>query len=287
MASQFIHDENVSLVIGLGGYASVPMARAARRRGVPLVLLEQNATAGRATRWLASGAAAVCVAFDETQANLRSNVPVRVVGNPVRPEFLCAPAHAGKSHRHRLVVLGGSQGSADLNKHAPRAIYKVHRLLSGWQVVHVAGQDAVEPTQDLYCKLSISAEVLPFVADMSKLLADASLAVCRAGGTTLAELAVMGVPAALVPLPHATANHQRLNADCFASAGAGVTVDGRDLPGRLDDNLAATLLPLLSNPHTLDQMARRMLKLARPNATSDVVHLIRQLLGRQQRATAA
>ncbi len=86
-ASRFLQEEQVDLVVGLGGYASVPMARAAVRRDVPLVLLEQNAIAGKATRWLARGAALICTSFDETRRQLRCRCPVRTTGNPIRRGF--------------------------------------------------------------------------------------------------------------------------------------------------------------------------------------------------------
>src|SRR5690349_21533808 len=127
-ASRFLRRQESALVVGLGGYASVPMCRAAARAGVPYLLLEQNVTPGRATRYLASRAAAVCTSFVETARHLRRDVNVQHTGNPIDQRMAEAPAVSeSRSKRRRvrrLLVLGGSNGSQSLNEQAPRALYK-------------------------------------------------------------------------------------------------------------------------------------------------------------------
>jgi UDP-N-acetylglucosamine--N-acetylmuramyl-(pentapeptide) pyrophosphoryl-undecaprenol N-acetylglucosamine transferase len=259
--------------VGLGGYASVPMAWAASRRGVPLVLLEQNAVPGRATRWLARRATVVCLAMAQAQSKLSCRCPVQVTGNPIRAGFHRDPCRqVAASAGRRLVVLGGSGGAESLNQNVPLALAKVRRLLAGWQIVHQSGEAGVRATAQLYGGLGLPATVRGFVADMPRLLAGAELAVCRAGGTTLAELAAAGVPAVLVPYPHAADDHQRHNAKAF-SAGA-VTVDSRRLPGPLHGHLAAVLWDLLGEPGRLKRMSAAMYRLARPRAAGDVAELI-------------
>jgi UDP-N-acetylglucosamine--N-acetylmuramyl-(pentapeptide) pyrophosphoryl-undecaprenol N-acetylglucosamine transferase len=296
-AGRFLCEEHVAAVVGLGGYASVPMARAAARRRVPLVLLEQNAIAGRATRWLARRATLVCTAFQQT-AGLRCRCPVRPTGNPVREGF-CGRRRAEHGERllrsgewrvengeafappstfrlppSQLLVLGGSGGARSLNENVPRALYKVRRQLDGWQIVHQSGQSEFEATRTLYAKLDLPAVVVPFVGDMPAVLSATDLAVCRAGGTTLAELAVAGVPALLLPYPHATDDHQAVNARHFAQSRGCVTIDERAVAGRLDDHLADMLCFLLANEELRGQMARAMHELARPDAADDVAKLI-------------
>ncbi len=352
-ARQFLRDEHVSAVVGLGGYASVPMARAAARRRVPLVLLEQNVVPGKATRWLARHATLVCTSYEETGEDLHCRCPIRVTGNPVRPGFtaqgsgvrgqgsekvasgqwsekvvsgqwsvasetnLPSPAcgrgaggegglqpervasgqwsvasEEGSKSRNPeipkspisnpqslapnplLLVLGGSGGARSLNENVPRALYKVRSQLSGWKIVHQSGESELDATQNLYAKLDLSATVVPFISDMPATLAAADLAVCRAGGTSLAELAVAGVPAILLPYPHATDDHQAINARAYSTGGGCVTIDEREAAGRLDDRMADLLCFLLANDSLRSQMSTAMLDMARPRAADDVAELI-------------
>jgi UDP-N-acetylglucosamine--N-acetylmuramyl-(pentapeptide) pyrophosphoryl-undecaprenol N-acetylglucosamine transferase len=298
-AGRFLREQRVAAVVGLGGYASVPMARAAARRRVPLVLLEQNAIPGRATRWLAHRATLVCTAFDETGVELRCRCPVRMTGNPVRagfvggggrgtgderddvgedlastPALTLALSQWEKGPERRLLVLGGSGGARSLNENVPRALYKIRGQLAGWQIVHQSGESELDATRTLYAKLDVAATVTPFLGDMPAVLAASDLAICRAGGTTLAELAAAGVPAVLLPYPHATDNHQAANARHFAAGGGCVTIDERDVAGRLDDQFADMLCFLLANDDLRGRMSAAMRELARPNAAEDVAELI-------------
>ncbi len=241
-ARRFLRQNDVSLIVGLGGYASAAATRAAASRRIPYILLEQNVVPGKATRWLASRATAICAGFVEARAHLRVAARVRVTGTPVRSEFarLGCPLAPGADRGlpPRLIVLGGSGGSRTLNENVPRAIYKARAALAGWEIVHQTGGHDAQATALIYGKLGLSARVAPFFADLPQLLATSALAVSRAGGTTLAELAVCGVPSILVPYPHAADNHQRRNAESFVAAGAARMVDARDVEGRLDNALA-------------------------------------------------
>ncbi len=275
VAGRFLRDEHVSAVVGLGGYASVPTARAAIKRRVPLVLLEQNATPGKATRWLARRAALICTSFDATGNALRCRCPVRVTGNPIRPGF--GPRRReqpGRDAVRQLLVLGGSGGARSLNENVPRALYKVRPQLAGWRILHQTGESDCEATQTLYEKFDLPASVVSFVDDMPRALAATDLAVCRAGGTTLAELAAAGVPAVLLPYPYATDDHQAANARHFAAGGGCVTIDGRQVQGRLDDSLADMACFLLANEELRSRMSEAMRELARPSAAADVADLI-------------
>ena len=287
-ATRFIREEHVAAVVGLGGYASVPMGRAAIGRGVPLVLLEQNAVAGRATRWLARRAAMVCASFDRTDG-LNGRCPIRVTGNPVRrckgravvgetatgqseissPQFLIANPTA-----LRLLVLGGSGGAGSLNENVPRALYKIRPQLQGWQIIHQSGESGFDLARTLYNKLDLPATVEPFLDDVPETLSATDLAICRAGGTTLAELAAAGVPAVLLPYPRATDDHQAANARHFARGGGCVTIDELAAAGRLDERLAEVACFLLANDRLRRRMADAMCRLARPNAADDVAELV-------------
>ena len=312
-ARRFLAEENVAAVVGLGGYASVPMARAAANRGVPLVLLEQNATAGRATRWLARRATLVCTAMAQSRSNFRCRCPVRVTGTPIRkqrvqgsgfrvqdfefdlypqvlnPEpqtlhpFLLAPRPSSLAPlaARRLVVLGGSNGARSLNENVPRALYKIRAKLDGWQIVHQSGEPGFERARELYRKFGLEATVVAFIPDVPQVLAASNLAVCRCGGTTLAELAAAGVPAILLPYPHATDDHQRKNAEVFTTAGGSLLLDRRELSGRLDDHLAGAISDLLADPARRKRMSAAMRRFARPKAAENVAAMVLEVAARR------
>jgi UDP-N-acetylglucosamine--N-acetylmuramyl-(pentapeptide) pyrophosphoryl-undecaprenol N-acetylglucosamine transferase len=300
-AGRFLREHRVAAVVGLGGYASVPLGRAAARHRVPLVLLEQNVVPGKATRWLARRAALICTTFNETASKLRRRSTVRVTGNPIRGGFLgtkrlpppipdnSAPPSmtgitSGSAHpqsavpprdaRRQLLVLGGSGGAHSLNESVPRALYKVRSQLAGWGIVHQSGHADLDVTRSLYGKLALDATVVPFLDDMPQTLAATDLAICRAGGTTLAELAATGVPAVLLPYPHAADDHQSANARHFSDGGGCVTIDTREVLGRLDAQLADAVCPVLTSDALRQRMSAAMCDLARPNAADDVAELI-------------
>jgi UDP-N-acetylglucosamine--N-acetylmuramyl-(pentapeptide) pyrophosphoryl-undecaprenol N-acetylglucosamine transferase len=305
-AKRFLAGQQVAAVVGLGGYASVPMARAAVRRGVALLLLEQNAVPGRATRWLARSAAMVCTAFRQCDGYLPARCPVRLTGNPIRGGFLCTPhapreadrtlhalreadrtlhalreaePHAEREEydaRANLLVLGGSAGARPLNEHVPQALARIRPMLAGWTIVHQSGPADVGRTQELYDACGLPAIVAAFLSDMPQTLAHTRLAICRAGGTTLAELAASGVPAVLVPYPHAADDHQGQNAASFAASGGCLVIDQRDGRLPLADRLAEVLGPLVADPSRLETMSFSIRRLAKPAAAAVIAAVIRQ-----------
>ena len=277
-AGRFLDDEDVAGVVGLGGYASVPLGRAAARRRLPLVLLEQNTVLGRANRWLSRFASLLCTSFEATERVDRVRGAVRCTGNPTRE---WEPFPAVGDDRQRLIVLGGSGGARSLNENVPRALHKIRHLLTDWQVVHQTGDAGVESTRELYRKLAIEAEVQAFWPNMPAMLAGSSLAVCRAGGTTLAELSAAGTPALLLPYPQATDDHQRGNAAFYVSAGAAQMLDERELIGRFDDQLAEMLVQLLSDANCRMLLSRGMGRLAKPRAAAHVATLVWSLVTSQ------
>ena len=290
-ARKYLRDEHVSLVVGLGGYASVPAARAAAALGIPYVLLEQNAVPGRATRWLAPGAALVCLAFEEARAHLKNGCPVRATGNPLRREFFEArPASTFPTRRYSqpqtLVVLGGSGGAQTLNQQVPMALYKAGIAVRSWQIVHQTGERGLAATATLYRKLGIVAKTVPFIENLPGVLGASQLAISRAGGTTLAELAAAGVPSVLLPYPQATGDHQRKNAEVFVAAGAAQMVDEREVVGRLDNHLAQAVIELATNEAKRATMADAASRLARPTATRRVTKSLVTLLAHAAFATA-
>ncbi len=233
----------------------------------------------------------VCASFDGLREHLKHGCRVRVTGNPLRQLLVeqAAPTPGLPDRlggRQTVLVLGGSGGAQTINEQVPRALYKAGAVLHGWQVVHQTGERDATRTADLYRKLGIAATVAPFIDELPQLMRKSQLAISRAGGTTLAELAASGLPAIVLPYPTAADNHQRKNADVFAAAGAARTVDEREVTGRLDNQLAKTIIELASNAPQRVRMAQAMTTLAHPQATRQVARSIAILLEAQQLAAA-
>ncbi|HEX7380460.1 MAG TPA: UDP-N-acetylglucosamine--N-acetylmuramyl-(pentapeptide) pyrophosphoryl-undecaprenol N-acetylglucosamine transferase [Pirellulales bacterium] len=252
-------------VVGLGGYVSAPIARAAVSLQLPLVLVEQNALPGRVNRWLSRHAACVCASIDSSAIGRLGQV--RLTGAPVRRGFLTPRTEAG--HEKLLLVTGGSQGAAALNAAVPPALSRCQSLLTGWHVIHQTGHREVEVTRRHYHDLGIAADVAAFV-DLPSLLPHAGLAVCRAGGSTIAELCVTGTPAILCPYPYASDDHQRHNT---VAAGDGCRVVDERFPDFLG-RLSCTLSTLLANSELRSQMSQAILRRARPNASREIARLV-------------
>ena len=289
-ARQFLKDNNVSVVVGLGGYASAATGRAAISLSVPLLLLEQNAVAGRATRWLAPAASVVCLAFDEARAGLPPGPRVFTTGTPTSAELSWLAAQATPPRRSRkqkqLLVLGGSGGSEQINEAVPRALYKLRHLLTSWRIVHQSGAGRDTSTRVLYGKLNLPATVTPMIANMPTVLRETDLVVSRAGGTTLAELAAAAVPAVLVPYPRAADDHQRANAEAMAAGGGCCCVESGSAV-RLDDDLISAITPLLTDRQLRGEMSANIRQFARADATEAVVSLVLELAAPVQSARAA
>jgi UDP-N-acetylglucosamine--N-acetylmuramyl-(pentapeptide) pyrophosphoryl-undecaprenol N-acetylglucosamine transferase len=227
-------------VVGFGGYPSVPTMLAAARLGLPTVIHEQNAVLGRANRLLAPWVCRIATGFPQT-ALVRPADRGRAVhtGNPVRPAILAAgaiPYRPPKADEPvELLVLGGSQGARIMSEVVPPALALLPEgLKRRFHVSHQARPEDLDTAAAHYRAAGVAAQLASFFADIPTRLARAHLAICRAGASTIAELAACGRPAVLVPYPHATDDHQTANARAFAEAGGGWVVAQKALdPERL------------------------------------------------------
>jgi UDP-N-acetylglucosamine--N-acetylmuramyl-(pentapeptide) pyrophosphoryl-undecaprenol N-acetylglucosamine transferase len=261
-----------SLVIGVGGYSSGPVVVAAALRGVPTMLLEQNAVPGLTNRVLSRFVQAAAVTFDSTQAFFGAKAFVS--GNPVRPEFFAASGPHQESALDdqtsvtRVLVFGGSQGAHAINVAMVEAASQLAAGGSTLRLVHQTGERDVEMVRTAYRQAGLQADVEPFLFDMGRQLGQADVVVCRAGATTLAEITAAGKAAVLIPLPTATDDHQRKNAEALAVAGAADLLLQRDLTGPV---LAARVLALAADRGRRDRMAAAARTLARPDAARVIV----------------
>ncbi len=215
------------LVVGLGGYVSLPPLLAARRLGIPAVCHEQNRVLGRANRFLARGSVRLIASFPLESAGIDPGRVVRL-GSPVRRVAL-APASEGTREawglapgRFTLLVLGGSRGARAVNRllEAAAGLWSARGKSSEIQVIHCAGPEDHRRLERAYRERGLAGAVFPSLEEIGWAYSLADLAVSRAGGATLSELAAWGLPAILIPYPFATGNHQRENARYFQEAGA-------------------------------------------------------------------
>jgi UDP-N-acetylglucosamine--N-acetylmuramyl-(pentapeptide) pyrophosphoryl-undecaprenol N-acetylglucosamine transferase len=267
-AMRVIRRVRPDVVLGMGGYVSLPGGMMAALLGRPLVIHEQNAVAGTTSRILAPLADRVLSSFSAAFKTRRS---VTVTGNPVRAALSAAPEPrlrmASRQGRIRVTVLGGSLGARALNDALPQAL----AALAGNErpeLVHQAGRQHAAELQARYRDLGLDARVTPFIDDMAAQLAWSDLIICRAGATTLAELAAVGVGSILVPFPFAIDDHQTHNARALAEAGAAILLPQVHLSARG----LAELLRGLDRVRLL-AMAEAARGLGRPDAAARVADI--------------
>jgi UDP-N-acetylglucosamine--N-acetylmuramyl-(pentapeptide) pyrophosphoryl-undecaprenol N-acetylglucosamine transferase len=268
------------LVIGVGGYSSGPVVLTAAVRGVATMLLEQNAVPGLTNRLLARVVKAAAVTFDSTQAFFGSKAFVS--GNPVRPEFLTAGSQQesaldDQATVTRVLVFGGSQGAHAINVAMVEAAARLAAEGPHLHLTHQTGERDVEMVRTGYRQAGLQAVVEPFLYDMGRQLGAADLIVCRAGATTLAEITAAGRAAILVPLPTATDDHQRRNAEALGASGAAEVLLQRDLTGA---TLAERMLALAADRERRRRLAAAAKSLARPEAARVIVDRALELVGR-------
>ena len=264
-----------AVVVGFGGYPSLPALMAARGRRIPTVVHEQNAVLGRVNRWLAPQVDAVACAFPTlAKATPKVKRRAQVVGNPVRPEIraLYDETYTPPAATVRLLVTGGSQGARLLSELMPTAI----QLLAEEQRIrlHVEQQtrmESIEFARRTYAEAGVEAEVAPFFRNMAKRLSEAHLVVGRAGASTVCELAVAGRPAILVPLAIAADDHQRLNAKLLVDAGAAEVVVEHQLTAA---RLAEALTRWIGDADALSRCAAAARTVARPDAAERLADLV-------------
>jgi UDP-N-acetylglucosamine--N-acetylmuramyl-(pentapeptide) pyrophosphoryl-undecaprenol N-acetylglucosamine transferase len=268
------------LAIGVGGYSSGPIVLVSALRGVPTMLLEQNAVPGLTNRLLAPVVRAAAVTFDSTRGFFGSKAFVS--GNPVRPEFFAAAGQFEESSvdEHasitQVLVFGGSQGAHAINVAMVEAAAELAAGGPALHLVHQTGERDVEMVRAGYRQAGIQAEVEPFLHDMGRRIGRADLIVCRAGSTTLSEITAAGKAAVLIPLPTATDDHQRKNAEALRVAGAAEVLLQSDMTGKV---LAQRIRALAADRDRRSRMASAARALARPDAARVIVDRALELVG--------
>ncbi|HSP50180.1 MAG TPA: undecaprenyldiphospho-muramoylpentapeptide beta-N-acetylglucosaminyltransferase [Pseudolabrys sp.] len=248
-----------AVVVGFGGYPTVPPLMAATLRGIPTVLHEQNGVMGRANRLLAPRVTAIATGFP-TLARLDSRLQGKIIftGNPVRREVIAAAATPygapELNGKLRLLVFGGSQGARVMAEIVPAAIERLAAdLRARLALVQQARAEDLDTVRGTYARLGVAADCAPFFSDLPACMAAAHLVISRSGASTVAELSAIGRPAILVPLPHALDQDQLANAGVLEAAGGAIRIEQRDFtPHRL----AAEIAALAGDPGRLARMAQ-------------------------------
>ena len=267
------------LVIGVGGYSSGPIVLTAALRNVPTMLLEQNAVPGLTNRLLSLVVRAAAVTYESTGAFFGAKAFVS--GNPVRAEFV-SERDAGTvvsepmpASGAGILICGGSQGAHAINLAMVEAAPGLANLGVALRVVHQTGERDVDMVRAGYAAAGLRAEVEPFLYDMGARFGQADLVVCRAGATTLAELTAAGKPSILIPLPTATDDHQRKNAEALASTGAAEMLLQADATGAA---LGGRIAALVKDVRVRMRMSAAARAQARPHAARVIVERALELV---------
>lgn len=276
---RILQERHASLVIGVGGYTSPMMVMAAALARVPRVILEPNANPGLANKAVGPFVQRVFLAF-ESAAGSFARTKVRVVGTPIRQEFLersRSPAtESTETQEQHLLIFGGSQGAKAINSAMIEGLPQLLRERPHMKITHQTGESDYMRVSAAYRQVEASVTVVPFLYDMPSVILSADLVVARAGAMTIAELTTCGKPAVLIPLPTAIYDHQMKNAEAMEAAGAAVVLPQKDLTG---SKLTQTIATILDDSERLMAMAAASKSLRRIDAAEAIVRECYALIG--------
>jgi UDP-N-acetylglucosamine--N-acetylmuramyl-(pentapeptide) pyrophosphoryl-undecaprenol N-acetylglucosamine transferase len=273
-------------VVGFGGYPTIPPVVAATLRSIPTVIHEQNAVMGRANRLLASRVTAIATSFAGVlDREPKLSIKVTRTGNPVRAMVVAAARtpFGGRDSEDalRLLVFGGSQGARIMADVVPAAVKQLDvQLQRRLAVVQQAREEDVARVREIYAQTVVPAEVAPFFADLPARIASAHLVIARSGASTVAELAAIGRPAILVPLPHALDQDQSANAGVLERAGSAVRLEQREFT---PERLAGEIHALASAPQKLVAMAAAARSQGAVDAAERVADLVVEAMAKAGR----
>ncbi len=274
-ARKYLSATKSAKVVGFGGYPSMPVILAARSKGIPYILHEQNAVLGRVNRWMAEKAELIALSAADTSM-MPDGIRTQYVGNPVRAKIR---EISGDNYRApepssiiRLFILGGSQGAHILSREIPSAIVQLpEHLRMRLIITHQARAEDIDRVKRTYGEAGINANVQTYFDDVPSILEETHLVISRSGASTLAELTATGTPAILVPLAIAMDDHQNANAKPLGDAGAADVVSEQNFQS---DTLTAKLVSLLDDADTLNDMAKKMKTFAKLDAAPKLADLV-------------
>jgi UDP-N-acetylglucosamine--N-acetylmuramyl-(pentapeptide) pyrophosphoryl-undecaprenol N-acetylglucosamine transferase len=275
-AAKLIRQYKPGVVVGFGGYPSVPAVFAAQRMGVPTVLHEQNAVLGKANVFLAKRAFVVATSLDGTRG-LPDGANVTVTGNPVRPAIVAVrdTPYAPPGDKIHLLITGGSQGASIFGGVVPEAVGLLpENLRARLNVMHQCREPDIPAAMALYRKAIVEAEAAPFFPNMAEKLAACHLFIGRSGASTVAEIAVAGRPAIFVPFQHKDMQ-QKFNAEALSLKGGAALMMQEDFTAPA---LAQKMREMLENPAILAKMAIAAKAEGHPDAAQRLADVVEQRL---------
>lgn len=277
MASRLFREARPEAALAMGGFTSAPPVLAARRRGAKTFLHESNTIPGRANRWLARFVDEAFVGFPDAAERLGAKRAVWT-GTPVRPQFAARDAAASRAAlgldpaRPVLLVMGGSQGARAINELVMRALPGIVAALPELQLLHLTGSGGdAERVREVCARERVAAVVREFLPEMHLALGAATVAVSRAGASSLAELAAMRVPSVLIPYPTAMDDHQLHNARAFEATGAARVLEQRSAT---PESLTRAVLELALDTAARIRMQAALAEWHRPNAARNIANAI-------------
>ena len=280
LARKILHEFAPDLAVGVGGYASGPMLKAAQKHGVPTLLQEQNSYAGVTNKLLAEKADAICVAYDGMERFFPAD-RIIMTGNPVRADILTVKETQEEAKRELgfdpsrplVLVVGGSLGARTINDSVAMALDKITATGASilWQTGRLYAEECCAKATGYQ-----TVKAMPFIADMGLAYRAADMVVSRAGASTISELQLLGKAAVLVPSPNVAEDHQRKNAQALADKDAAVMILDADCRERLADVVTG----LLSDEAARDKMSANVLKMALRDADEKIVDTIYKILNK-------
>ncbi|MDB6036907.1 MAG: UDP-N-acetylglucosamine--N-acetylmuramyl-(pentapeptide) pyrophosphoryl-undecaprenol [Verrucomicrobiales bacterium] len=277
MLSRMFRKRKPNAVLAMGGFTSAAPILAGKLAGATTFLHEANSIPGRANRWLSPFVDQVFISFSMAALRLR-NRSVMLTGMPVRPQFpetepgaACRIALSLRPDDPVLLITGGSQGATSVNSLVCEALPLFKEAMPSLQFIHLTGTEDVEKVRRAYKSNDLRAAVFPFLTEMELALGAATVAVTRAGASSLAEMAAMHLPAILIPYPWAADDHQYFNARSFADSGAARLMPQRNLTAKA---LAVAVLELIHNADAREAARRALDKWFFPNAATDIANKI-------------
>lgn len=259
--------------LAMGGYASAAPVMAAHSRSIPVVLHEANVVPGRANRFLSRWAKVFALGFEETRHHIAhpnmvyTGIPLR----KMKAENINADGNILKPGTFTILAMGGSRGARALNEIVAKAVVNLHVGGKAVQIIHLTGAEDETSVRKKYLEAGLPHLVFAFLHNMDQAYRQTSLAICRAGGSTCAELAQFGVPALMIPYPHATSKHQLANARACAAAGAAEVAVEKELTA---DRLAKYICRLMTDNNKLQRMKNAALKRADKDAAGALADLV-------------
>ncbi len=261
------------VIVGMGGYISVPIVMAARRRLKKIILHEQNLYPGLANRFLYRFADSIAVSYTSSLSYFAKKSNVIITGNPIRPEIVKTSRTEGllqfklAQDKRTILVFGGSQGARSINR-VMLKIYPLMKARKDLQIIHITGKMDHDKVLEALNKIRKDADglnyiCLPYTQKMNAALAAADLVVARAGATSIAEITARGLPAIFIPYPFATDDHQRKNAELLVKDGAALMILDKELDGKI---LLEKIFSLIDNEGLLKSIASKAKKIGKPDA---------------------